>query len=167
MADAGGSHIPFSEEIPDATRPYIKILVPYPGEPVVGVMVTQSFLVMPTHYWHPRTYPHLEPVEKCWFCEKHVAIRNRVFVGSWDFKYGRYVIQQFSPSSVTDNKSLRELQGKLRGWQLTTIRSGKSQQSRVFCRVEAYRERDLPPAFDLAEQLQRIYRPGRAVGEVE
>ncbi len=166
MSEPGFGRIPFATELGEDAKPYYEIAVPRPGEPVVGVMATQTWLAMPTHYVWPRTHAHYEPAEGCPYCQQGIGIRVRCFVGSWDYKKGRYMIQQFSPSAATSCKQLKGLQGKLRGWQLTTIRAGKSQQSRILAQVEYYRERDLPPAFDLAEALQRIYQGGLTKGEI-
>lgn len=166
MAEGERGVIPFRTALNEPPKPWIEILVPRPGEPVVGVMVTQTWVAVPTHYSYPRTHAHTEPASECPYCQQHIPIRQRCFVGSYQFSQGRYVIQQFSPASLTATKPLLQKQGQLRGWQLTTIRAGKSQQSRIFCRVEYYRECDLPPAFDLCEQLTRIYQGGKAHGEV-
>jgi len=163
--------IPWKREVPDKPPQFREIRSPRPGELLRGIILDSELLAVQTHFYDDRTKPCVGPLNGCMGCHRKLSKRWNCYVGVLDLDADKLAIFHLTPRAARESGlSAEQKPRSLRGLYITQRRpSGKSGgRTVVFWSAvpPAYRDRPVPPAFDVQESLCYIWGHGRDAFEL-
>jgi len=144
-----------------APPPLIRQVIAPPSTAALYRILSHALLFYWTHFVGNRTQPHILPAERCAGCQLGQKPRRYGYLAGAELTRDAPLILQLSERGLWNSDTARAFDGDLRGRTLRMWRIAKpGRQYNAPCvyhvSVEK-KEESLPPAFDLASALLRLW----------